>query len=559
MLKIKLLEILNIEPSLLKHPVSSVHGDFTTNIALIEAKKKNADPMTIAKEWTAQIPANDIIEKIEIVPPGFINIFLKPQILVEACQKIVEETDNYGNSKAQSNREIAIEYTDPNPFKEFHLGHLYSNLVGESIARLLEGQGATVTRVNYQGDVGLHVARAIWGMRRLLDEKDKTLDEIERLQLQDKVKFLGEAYTLGARLYEEEPKVAAEIMEINKKIYDKDPEFEKIYEAGKKWSLEHFETIYKLLGNNRGKGKFDEYFFESEVGEFGLKIVKKNPSLFENSEGAVIFPGKKYGLHNRVFITSLGFPTYEAKELGLALLKYEKLRYDYSIIVTGREILEYFKVLLFVLNKVDPRLAAATRHITHGMVRMPGIKMSSRLGNVITADWLIDEISRQIEPKLDPATTQKIALAAIKYSLLKSGIERDVEFDIGKSLSLEGDSGPYLLYTYVRTHSLLEKANFQITNNKYQIADLNNEELNLLRKLYQYPEVVENAGKNYSPHIVANYLYNLAKDFNLFYQKHQILKAKEDIKTFRLLITRATGQIIKNGLYLLGIETVEKM
>ena len=202
-------------------------------------------------------------------------------------------------------QKILVEFTDPNPFKLFHIGHLMSNAIGESISRFYEAMGAKVIRVTWQGDVGIHIAKAVWDLRRIYRDSDMAIYRNLR------VSELGEAYARGARAYEENEDAKKEIEQVNKKIYDRsDAEINKIYDAGKRASLEYFENIYKKLGS-----KFDRYFFESELGSKGAEIVKQHPEVFEQSEGAVVFRGEKYGLHTRVFINSSGLPVYEAKNL----------------------------------------------------------------------------------------------------------------------------------------------------------------------------------------------------------------------------------------------------
>ena len=256
-----------------------------------------------------------------------------------------------------------------------------SNAIGESLSRIFEFQGAKVKRVCYQGDVGIHVAKAIWGKM-----------ENEKLNW-------GQAYAYGAQMYDEDENARKETIELNKKIYARtDKNINKLYDAGKKESLKHFGKIYKKL-----KTKFDYFIFESEVGPIGKKIVEKGlkDKIFEKGEnGAIIFKGEKYGLHTRVFINSEGLPTYEAKDLGLAEIKYKKYKYDQSFIITGNEVNEYFKVMLCAMDKINPDLAKKTKHIGHGMMRLPEGKMSSRTGNVITAETLIAVITFILVSKL---------------------------------------------------------------------------------------------------------------------------------------------------------------
>lgn len=545
------------------------NGDYFTNIALRLSSKLSRKPLDTAYEIKKELELaldNSIIKRVDVAPPGFVNFFLSEKYLLETLKYIKKEGSKFGHSESLKSKKTMVEFTDPNPFKEFHIGHLYSNIVGESLSRLLESQGAQVWRVCYQGDVGMHVAKSLYGILQLKIKNSHLITELEGSDLKTKVKVLGEAYAAGAKAYEKDENAKPEIEAINKKVYERsDPELNEIYDLGKKWSLAYFETIYKRLGT-----KFDDFYFESEVGEPGAKLVReflkkgRRPGkaagpegVFEESEGAVIFPGKKFGLHNRVFINSQGLPTYEAKELGLAESKKEDYPFDQSVIVTGNEINDYFKVVLKALEMIDPELRQKIIHISHGMVRLPGGKMSSRTGNVITGEWLMDEAVQKISEtfkEMDSATSQKVGIAAIKYALLKSAIGRDTEFSFEESISLTGSSGPYLQYTYVRTKSVLEKAKSRESDQISSPEKLEQEELFLLRFLSRFPEIIDEASGKLAPNLVANYLFELAQKFNLFYQKHQIVGS-----LFRLQLTEAVGQVLKNGLNLLGIETVARM
>lgn len=548
----------------LDHPANSNFGDYSSNIALRLAKKLKKNPIEMAEEIVKNLAENELIKKAEVIKPGFINFWISTKKLLEELTIINNEQDAYGKSQNLTGKKIIVEYTDPNPLKEFHIGHLYSNIVGESLARLMEALGAEVKRANYQGDVGIHVAKAIWGLMKKMKDEKITINDLEQKPLEERTKFLGEAYVLGTNSFEENEKSKEEIKQLNKVIYElSDPEINKLYRKGRQWSLEHFEEIYVRLGT-----RFDYYFFERDVGEKGIEIVKENlrKGIFKESEGAVIFEGENYGLHTRVFANSLGLPTYEAKELALAPAKYEKFPYDISLVVTGNEISEYFQVVMKALELISPDLRKKTKHITHGMVRLPEGKMSSRKGNVLTGEWLLDIAKKKAIEKMQEVVKQSkletaeiVGTGAIKYALLKNRIGKNVDFDFNESISFEGNAGPYLQYTYVRCLSVMSKT--EVKTNELVSSDLKleKEELDLLRYLQKFSDVVELAGINYAPNIICTYLFNLAQKYNLFYQKHQILKADEPTKNFRLLLTQSVAQVIKNGLYLLGIKTVEKM
>lgn len=565
-----LLTIHPIEQNLIaiEHPTLEKHGDYTTNLALKLAKDLKISPQEIAQKIVQNLRNLPFVEKIEIAAAGFINFTLKTQTLIEEVTEILKKKNRYGHNQKLSGQKIIIEFTDPNPFKEFHIGHLYSNIVGETLSRLLEFSGAEVKRANYQGDVGLHVAKAVWGLKEKLARQNLTLERLEKLSLTGRVKFLGESYALGNQTYEEDPKVKNEIERLNQKIYAEDQSVQDLYQKGKAWSLKHFETIYQRLDT-----KFDLYYFEKDGGKIGLKLVKEHlaKGVFQESQDAIIFPGEKYGLHNRVFVNSLGLPTYEAKELGLAFLKYRDYPYDQSLIVTGSEIEEYFAVLLTALKLINPELAAKTRHLAHGMVRVPGGKMSSRLGNIVSAEELLDEAQEKVKEIMQKQKVRKdissleelseaVGTGAVKYSLLKTSLGKDLEFSFNESLNFEGNSGPYLQYTHARCRSVLKQKTAveqKALNPNYQP---NPEELAILRFIFRFPEVVEDAAFCFSPNLVCNFLWELAKKFNTFYNRHPILRAETgEQKYLRLALTSATAQILNNGLDLLGIAAPERM
>lgn len=452
-------ETLKMKDVNLVHPKDLKNGDYSFFVP----------PKPMAKEDTLEdvvkiLNENKIPEIKEIKIAGnFINFYLSKEFFVESVKEINEKGDKCGENSFLNKSKTIIEYTDPNPFKEFHIGHLMPNIIGESIARISEANGAEVKRANYQGDIGIHVAYAVWGMKNKNGIKEEG-------DIKEKAKYLGKCYALGATSLKNDENLKSEMQEINKKIYEKsDEELNKFYEWGRKVSLDYFEIMYEKLGT-----KFDFYFFESEVGEEGKNIVLEflKKGIFEESDDAVVFRGEKYDekLHTRVFINSQGLPVYEAKELALAKIKYEKYQYDKSIIITANEINEYFKVLLTAMDKVFPDLAQKTKHISHGMLRLPTGKMSSRTGDVITAQSLIDQVKEKVQEKIvgrDFSESEKeevaeiVAIGAIKYSILRQAIGGNIIFDFDKSISFEGDSGPYLQYACVRANSVLKIFNSQ--------------------------------------------------------------------------------------------------
>lgn len=543
-----------VETSLVhfEHPVDLSHGDYACNIALVLAKKRGEDPRALAEQITQSFEKRtpEGIEKIEVVNPGFINVHFTRAFFAKSISDMTKQGEGWGNNKTLLRKKIMVEYTDPNPFKEMHIGHLMSNAIGESIARLLEACGSEIKRANYQGDVGPHVAKAIWGKIKYPDV------------------LWGRAYQIANDVYETDPIIKKEIGKLNKKIYERDPEILSLYEKGRKESLDNFEKIYEKLGMKPRKQSgnerfFDYYFFESGTWPIGKKIVEEHPDVFPESDGARVFKGEEYGLHTRVFLTSQGLPTYEAKDLGLAKLKSDTWDFDVSITITGNEQKEYFQVVLSAMKKVLPVIAPKIQHITHGMMRFAEGKMSSRKGNVITALSLLQDIldvaeERTKESRADDkeALAAHIALGAIKYQILKQAPGKDIIFDRERALSLEGDSGPYLQYAYARTVSVLEKAEAEGVPDA--ITEAPHEILELERLLYRFPEVVERARNEYAPHHITMFLIEIASAFNSWYAKERIVD-DTPYAPYKVALTKAFSITMRNGLWLLGIHAPERM
>jgi arginyl-tRNA synthetase len=526
-----------------ERPLDISHGDYTTNVALVAAKPLGKNPRELADAIAAHLMdtlGEHSVSHVSVAGHGFVNVKLSREAVTLATSEAGAQGEGWGVIEEDSSSpRVMVEYTDPNPFKEMHIGHLMSNIIGESIARLTANEGAHVIRACYQGDVGPHVAKALWGLEKAGVSEPTTAKE------------LGEAYALGSSAYETSPEAKAEIDALNIAIYEKSSvETMELWRKGRDMSLAEFERLYTILGT-----KFDYYFFESETSEPGVRIVKNGleKGVFETGEGgAIIYNGEKKGSHTLVFITSRGTPTYEAKEMGLAFLKEERAQFDRSIIVTASEQIGHFKVFLSALGEVAPKLAEKTTHVPHGFLRLMTGKMSSREGNVITADELIKEvIEKASEKNEDPLIAEQVALGAIKYMILRQSPGSDIIFDKEKSLSLEGDSGPYLQYALVRAKKILtyagESGGTEEPVAPYQIE----------RSILHYPEVVARAARELAPNLLVTYLTELASEWNAFYASEQVLGSSDEL--YKQRVARAFAQTMTNGLTLLGIPTPEKM
>lgn len=574
------------------------YGDYTTNIAMKLASPLKKSPMKIAlqvksvldeailanshKAQDQNVSQKDQkhsslaeessilqdISKVEVVAPGFINISLTEANLSSRLSQVLKDGERYGMSQtmvpldlggeADGNaHRIMVEFAHPNTHKAFHIGHLRNITTGESLVRLLEATGHEVIRANYQGDVGMHIAKCLWAMMNI-PECDPA--SVRGKEIHERVEFLGKAYAAGSTRYETDEAVKRATGEVNKQIYAKDPVVYPLYQETRAWSLEYFEGIYKRVGTH-----YDRFYFESEFYELGKKYVAEGVTkgIFEESDGAVIFPGEKHGLHNRVFITKEQNATYEGKEIGLGRVQFDEHKPGLVMHVVGPEQAGYFQVLFAALAHMFPDTKGKEYHKVYGWVKLKHGKMSSRTGQVVLGEWLLDEAKKSIYEILKQSKSnyteedqeeiaEKGAIAAVKYAFLRVGTDQEIAFDIKESVSFDGDSGPYLLYSYARCKSVLKKAG-EAPQAMEEVA-FNIEERLLARFISFYPEMVSDAAHSLSPNILCTYLFRLASLFNTFYQKHPIVGSPH-----RIALTAAAAQVMKNGLHLLGIATVERM
>lgn len=545
----------------LEYPENPSHGDFSCNAAMVNAKKLGESPKALAERIVETMKGHlpESVESVHIAGPGFINFKIKDSVFSSQIVSIAHGDGEYGWGKVDAGKNILIEYTDPNIFKAFHIGHLMANSIGESLSRLIQASGASLIRLCYPSDIGLHIAKSIWAVQKHMSEVPA-----DSASIQDKTSFLGKMYVEGTQAYDADPAAKADIDALNKLVYNRsDADVNALYDKGRAWSLEHFEILYGILGT-----KFDAQLYESDMAVAGMEIVRAHiGKVFQESEGAVIFKGEDYGLHTRVFINSHGLPTYETKEMGLNITKFKKYpKTDQSIVVTASEQNDYFKVVLKALSLIDGDVGAKTKHIGHGMLRFSSGKMSSRTGKVVTMESLLNDIKnlvaekiadRDFSPKERSEIEETVALGAIRYTILRQSIGGDVIFDSSASISFEGDSGPYLQYAAVRANSILEKGKWSKADSKN--ITLPDAASSVERFISRFPDVVERARSEYAPQHVANYLVALAGAFNSYYASNQIISESDPLSPFRLTLTKAFLITMTNGLWLLGIKVPKKM
>jgi arginyl-tRNA synthetase len=524
-------------------------GDFSTNVAMKLAKDLGKNPREIAQELTNAINEQlaEYVLEVAVAGPGFINLKLTESEL----QNLVNEPI----LQRFSGQKVLVEYSDPNPFKPLHAGHLYTTLVGDVIARLVDAVGGQTVRINYGGDVGLHVGKSMWSIVKHLG--GELPEKLADIPAGDRPSWLGQRYVEGNNAYEDDENAKTEIVAANKRVYelhnnnDHESAFAQIYWTCRQWSYDYFAVLYDQLQVRA----FDRYIPESEVTPLGLATVKDQLSkgVYEQSDGAVIFDGEKYGLHKRVFINSEGLPTYETKDVGLSLTKWADYHFDKSIIITANEQDQYMQVVIKSIEQFEPEPARRTQHITHGMVKLQGgIKMSSRKGNVVTALEILDS-ARKAGESSQANTGGDTILAAVKYAFARSRVGGDIVYDPIESVALEGNSGPYLQYAHARARSILEKS--EIT--EAALSDLQDAERSLLRKIGEYTEVVDKAVIELMPHHICTYPYELAQTFNRFYEHNRVID--DPRQGIRVHLVHLYADRLRDGLSLLGITAPDRM
>lgn len=521
-----------------ERPAALSHGDYAVNAALVAAKALGKSPREVAEAVAKELQLTLGAEaaKIDIAGPGFVNVTLAHG----AVTRVVEEARNegWGRGTAQAGKRVLIEYSNPNAFKEMHAGHLVGTVIGEALSRFIENDGATVIRDTFGGDVGPNVAKALWGLQKAGNLEPGSAKEI------------GEAYSAGSSAYETDETAKKEIDELNQAIYaGNDDAVMDLWRRGREISMEEFRRLWKLLGTH-----FDYEFFDSDTTETGVRVVRDGleKGIFSMSDGAVIYDGEKKGVHTMVFITSHDTPTYEAKDIGLAFLKEERVASDEIIILTGNEQTGRFKTVLAALEDIAPKVAAKMRHVATGFLRLTSGKMSSREGNVITAAELLEDVMRRTaEKNPDPLVAEQVAVGAVKYMILRQSPGADIVFDPEKSLSLEGDSGPYLQYALVRAKKILSYAN-AATQGTSPAAPYDIE-----RTLIHFPRVASRAASEFSPQLLTSYLTELAGAWNSFYASEQVLGSPEE--AYKIRVAQAFANTMGRGLSLLGIPAPERM
>lgn len=554
-------------------------GDITTNLILILAQKIEQNPTDIAEVIVKEIQLKiqkpseleKMIQRVEFAKNGFLNFFLREASLIFELNK-VSQLENIETKF--SGEKILVEHSSPNLFKPFHIGHLMNNIIGEAITQMLKVTKSEVKVVSFLSDISLGIAKAIY----ILEHKKNW-----SFFNQDIVKTLGEAYVEGVKFYEANPSQQEAIKNIANNLFNKITESEdyQLYEKAREVNLEYFKNILESLGT-----KLDKIIYESEAGVAGEKLVKANlneeipEEVFKIGEqGAIVYDTKRKKNNQSdetiksVFINSEGHPTYEAKDLGLLELKYDYFPFEESIFITDAEQVPHFEVVLAAAKELGGSLkeiALKSIHIPHGRLNLSGERMSSRLGNILGVEELLNKLNTKVELRLGEKVkdltkeakeelVKRISLAALKIAILKSKPGLNINFDFETSLNFEGATGPYLLYTYARANSLFEKAHLVKTDLEKTELEINQNNRALVISLIQMENTLKVALENLAPQTIVRYLFELAQAFNTFYSATKILEENQ-VKTIEnLALVARFSKIFKFTLNSLGIQEVEKM
>ncbi|MEM0360567.1 MAG: arginine--tRNA ligase [Candidatus Diapherotrites archaeon] len=546
--------------ALIERPPDKKFGDFSIPVFSLCSKSEN--PAKKALEIRQKMKTPEGISKIEVVGP-YINFFLDESVFfASVMESILLLQENFGKSDKGKGKNVMVEYSAPNTNKPLHIGHLRNDCIGMSVSALFEAAGWRVIRANLVNDRGIHICQAMVAYQKFGEGKTpqsaKTKGD----------KFVGDFYVQFNQKAKENPELQEEARVLLQKWESGDKQTRALWKKMREWVLSGFNATYKKFGST-----FEETFFESDfydkakpLIELGLKkgVFEKTP------EGAIIARLEKHGLPDKTVLRADGTSIYISNDLALTKFKQEKFNLHKNIFCVASEQDLYFRQLFKILELLGFAWAKNCEHLSYGLVFLPEGKMKSREGKVIDADDLIAKIEgialKEVEkryPKLKEKEKKKraetIALAAIKFAMLKIDHKKDFTFLPEQSLSFEGESGPYLLYSYARAKSVLRKAEWKGTGKtKTDFSKLSSEkEKAILKTLAVFPETIEKALNERNPSLLCHFLLSLAEQFNAYYHETKIIGSTEEKE--RLALTKAVSIVLKSGLSLLNISVLEEM
>jgi len=554
-------------------------GDFTVVVFPLLRHSR------LSPEETGNVLGRYMVEHSDMlcdfnVIKGFLNLVVAQQYWKDFLDDDLQ-SPSFGTIKADGESPLVmIEYSSPNTNKPLHLGHIRNNLLGHSVSSILKATGKRVEQVNLVNDRGIHICKSMLAWQKNGDGEDPVSSQMKGDHL------VGKYYVSYDQIYksqvqalvengmpqkeaEAEAEVLREAREMLRKWEAEDPEVRKLWKTMNSWVYAGFELTYKRLGIS-----FDKTYYESETYKLGKELVLKGlyeGVLYQKEDDSVWANLEEEGLDHKLLLRSDGTSVYMTQDVGTAHQRYEESTFDSHIYVVGNEQNYHFQVLAIVLKKLGYAWAEKLYHLSYGMVELPEGKMKSREGTVVDADDLMDEMettARQMSEelgKLEEFTEEEksriyrqVGMGALKYFILKVDPKKNMTFDPRESVDFNGNTGSFIQYTYARIRSVLRKGADTHKGTSQEV--LNEKEIALIRIMYDFPDILVEAARTLNPSLLANFLYELAKEFNQFYHDHSILSAETDGQVSqRLLLIESAGNIIESGMELLGIEVPERM
>ena len=561
--------------------------EFEGNLTIVVfpfLKMSKKAPEATAQEIGDYLVANCEAVKTFNVIKGFLNITIEPKFWLGVL-KHIEDTADYGFKKADdSSQLVMIEYSSPNTNKPLHLGHVRNNLLGYSLSRIMAANGYKVVKTNIVNDRGIHICKSMlawqkWGNGATPESTGKKGDHlIGDFYVEFDKHYKAEVKELeGKGMSKEDAEAASPLMQEARKMLRKweagDEEVRSLWRTMNSWVYAGFDETYKRLGVD-----FDKIYYESETYLEGkAKVLEglEKGIMYRKDDNSVWADLTADGLDHKLLLRSDGTSVYMTQDIGTAKLRYQDYPIDKMIYVVGNEQNYHFQVLALLLDKLGFKWGKDLVHFSYGMVELPEGKMKSREGTVVDADDLMDEMVNTAKEmsmqlgKLNDCTKEEadkistiIGLGALKYFILKVDPRKNMTFNPKESIDFNGNTGPFIQYTYARIQSVLRKAAADNISETFDNANVepNEKEVSLIQRLADFPALVDEAGRTYSPALIANYAYELVKEYNQFYHDYSILREENtDVRAFRLSLSRTVGDTVRRAMWLLGIEVPERM
>ncbi len=579
-------ELYNVDVDASSITPQTTKKEFEGNLTIVVfpwVKAARKSPEATGQEIGEWLVANEpAVNRFNVIK-GFLNIVIEPTFWNSVLSHI-DETPDYGLTAATENSPLVmVEYSSPNTNKPLHLGHVRNNLLGYSLSEILKACGNRVVKTNIVNDRGIHICKSMlawkkWGEGATPESTGKKGDHL-----------IGDFYVLFDKHYkaelkeltdkgmsqedaEKESPLMQEAREMLRRWEQRDPEVRGLWETMNSWVYAGFDETYKRMGVD-----FDKIYYESNTYLEGKEKVLEGLEkgiMYRKEDDSVWADLTDAGLDHKLLLRSDGTSVYMTQDIGTAKLRYQDYPIDKMIYVVGNEQNYHFQVLSLLLDRLGFKWGKDLVHFSYGMVELPEGKMKSREGTVVDADDLMDEmvntareVSRELgkldgcTPEEAEAISETVGLGALKYFLLKVDPRKNMTFNPKESIDFNGNTGPFIQYTYARIRSVLRKAadtGYQIT--EYSNVEPNEKEISLIQRLADFPSTVAEAGRSYSPALVANYVYDLVKEYNQFYHDYSILREENAaVRSLRLTLSECTSRVIKTGLSLLGIKAPERM